>query len=192
MAACAAIGNLGSYMVASVLAIFALRSLGFSAFELGSAGTIGATGLVVGALIANRMTTRLGLGVGLAISQSFDGAAALYPVAQYGSAFLVFAVVNLLISFSTVTFGIIQVSLRQAMTPDHLQGRMNATMRTVIWATVPVGSLLGGLLGTTIGVTDTLYIGGLISALACASIVLGPVMRLKGYHELGRDAMTPS
>jgi predicted MFS family arabinose efflux permease len=184
VAACAATGNLGTYMVASVLTIFALRSLGFSAFELGAAGTIGATGLVFGALVANRMTSRLGLGVSLVVAQGFDGAAALYPVSQYGSAFLVFAVVNLLISFSTVTFGIFQVSLRQAMTPDRLQGRMNATMRTMIWATVPVGSLTGGLLGATIGLADTLYLGGIISALASAWIILGPTRKLKGYHEL--------
>ena len=44
-------------------------------------------------------------------------------------------------------YNITQVSLRQAIVPDRLQGRMNATMRFIVWGTVPLGALLGGALG---------------------------------------------
>ena len=80
-------------------------------------------------------------------------------------------------------YNVNQISLRQAITPDRLQGRMNATMRTIVWGTIPVGSLVGGLLGNVIGVVDTIYIGGAMAGLAVAWIALGPVVKLKRQPE---------
>ena len=51
---------------------------------------------------------------------------------------------QLLQSFTIPVYNVNQVSLRQALTESSLQGRMNATMRTIVWGTLPVGSFLGG------------------------------------------------
>jgi len=67
------------------------------------------------------------------------------------------------------------VSLRQAITPDRVQGRMNATMRTIVWGTIPIGSLLGGILATSIGVVPTIVLGGFIAMLAAGWILAGPI-----------------
>jgi len=56
---------------------------------------------------------------------------------------------------------------------------MNATIRTIVWGTVPVGSIIGGLLGDGIGVVDTIYAGGTIAGLAVVWILVGPVIRLR-------------
>ena len=48
-----------------------------------------------------------------------------------------------------MAYNITQVSLRQAITPERLQGRMNAAMRWIVWGTIPLGTLLGGALGQT-------------------------------------------
>ena len=49
--------------------------------------------------------------------------------------------------FAGVVYNINQVSLRQAITPERIQGRMNATMRFLVWGTIPIGSIIGGILG---------------------------------------------
>ena len=52
-------------------------------------------------------------------------------------------------------YNVNQVSLRQAITPDRLQGRMNASMRFIVWGTIPLGALLGGGLGEALGLRPT-------------------------------------
>ncbi len=71
------------------------------------------------------------------------------------------------------------MSLRQAITPHRVQGRMNATMRTIVWGTIPVGAVVGGVLGTRIGLVPTLLTGGAVASLAFLWIVTGPVVRLR-------------
>jgi len=56
---------------------------------------------------------------------------------------------------------------------------MNATMRTIVWGTIPVGAFLGGVFGSSLGIIQTILIGGAISTLAALWIVIGPVIRVK-------------
>jgi hypothetical protein len=69
-------------------------------------------------------------------------------------------------------YNINQVSLRQIITPQRLQGRMNATMRTIVWGTIPLGSFIGGALTTLIGIIPTLTVSAILSGLAFLWIVL--------------------
>jgi hypothetical protein len=75
-------------------------------------------------------------------------------------------------------YNINQVSLRQAITPHHLLGRMNATMRFLVWGTMPIGSLLGGFLGTTIGLGPTLMVSAFGSSVVFLWVFLSPVRTL--------------
>jgi MFS family permease len=59
-------------------------------------------------------------------------------------------------------FDIAQLTLRQLLTPDRLQGRLNATMRTLFWGPRPLGFLLGGFAGTLFGLIPTIVLGGII------------------------------
>jgi len=183
IAGCTATSNLGSNMVQAVLTIFALRTLRFTTAELGLVGSIGAVGFVAGVLVVTRFTARIGLGRILALSIPVPGAYVFLPLATLGYPFLVLAAVSFVIGLSVPAYNVNQISLRQAITPDRLQGRMNATMRTIVWGTIPVGSLLGGLLGNTVGVVDTVYVGSAIAGLAGAWIALGPVISLKRQPE---------
>ncbi len=181
IAGCTATSNLGSYIVGPAILAFVFGRLHYSYFEWGLLGTIGAAGFLVGALVAKRFTTALGFGRGLAVSVSMAGLAVLYPLASYGSPFLLPAVVAFVIGTSSPIYNISQVSLRQAITPDRLQGRMNATMRVIVWGTIPVGAIIGGTLASlpSFGVVSTMVLGGIIAALAGVWIVLGPVIKLK-------------
>jgi predicted MFS family arabinose efflux permease len=81
-------------------------------------------------------------------------------------------------SASNPVYNITQVSLRQAITPQRIQGRMNATMRFLVWGTIPLGALAGGALGELIGVQATIWVGTIGGLLAFLWVYFSPVRSL--------------
>ena len=59
-----------------------------------------------------------------------------------------------LTGLSAVVYNINQVSFRQAITPTAMQGRMNATMRFIVWGTIPIGAIIGGAIATAVEPVD--------------------------------------
>jgi hypothetical protein len=129
----------------------------------------------------------LGVGWSLAFAISSGFVALLNPLAQYGYAFAILSGVSFVQGLMGPVYNINAVSLRQAITPLNLQGRMNATTRTIVWGTIPIGSFVGGILGVSIGIVNTLYLGALIAGLAALWIVLGPARKLKTIPESSID-----
>ena len=78
----------------------------------------------------------------------------LVPAAPASAPIPFLIAAGVLSSFGLVIWRITQVSLRQAITPDHMLGRVNAVSRFMMWGTIPLGTLLGGALGSTIGLRD--------------------------------------
>lgn len=173
--------NFGSNMIfGAVFLVFAYRDLHLSAAVVGIIFGIGSVGGLVGALLASRAARTLGLGLTLAVAIAIGGLANLaIPLASLGAAPVILSALGFITLTMVPIYNINQVSLRQAITPDRVQGRMNATMRTIVWGTIPIGAFVGGILGTAIGVVPTVVVGSLIEALAALWIVLGPVIRLK-------------
>ena len=101
------------------------------------------------------------------------------PIALVGAPAVILATTGFIEGLTIPIYNINQVSLRQAITPDRVQGRMNATMRTIVWGTIPLGAFIGGILGTSIGLVQTIVLGGILSTLAASWIFLGPVIRLR-------------
>src|SRR5262249_34284077 len=81
-------------------------------------------------------------------------------------------------NFGSQVYNINQVSLRQAITPHHLQGRMNATMRFLVWGTMPLGGLAGGALGQSLGLWPTIAVAVAGGLLAFLWVLLSPVRAL--------------
>jgi predicted MFS family arabinose efflux permease len=117
------------------------------------------------------------LGVGPTLLVSILGGALFMavPLAAYTNAGLFLSAIFFFSSLIGASYNITQVSLRQAITPDRIQGRMNATMRTIVQGTIPLGALVGGILGTTIGVVATIVLGGFIWIVAAGWILAGPI-----------------
>jgi hypothetical protein len=91
----------------------------------------------------------------------------------FGAALYVF-------DFSATLFGIHYMSLRQAITPDHLLGRMTATMRFLALVAAPFGALFGGALGEWLGLSGTLLVVGVSGlALAAAAVSVSPVRAVR-------------
>ena len=179
IAGCTATSNLGGSIVGAVLLVFAYRDVHLSPTTMGVVFAASNLGFA-GAALATWCARRVGLGVTLAVTIFAYGLAGLcLPLAaSFAPAAVIFAV-ELVSAVVTPIYNINQVSLRQSIVPAALQGRMNATMRTIVWGTLPLGSLVGGFLGSTIGVVPTIRIGGAIEALACVWIVAGGVVRIR-------------
>ena len=171
--------NLGSNIFFAVYLIFAYRVLHLSPGVVGLVFGAGAVGGLLGALSASWIARQIGLGPTLLVTIiAFGLGALLVPLAQLGFAVPLLLASSMIGSFANPVYNINQVSLRQAITPDRVQGRMNATVRTVIWGTIPIGALIGGVIGNAYGLVPAMYTGIAVSLLAGAWILAGPV-RLK-------------
>jgi len=181
IAGCTATSNLGSNMIfGAVFLVFAYRQLHLSAAVVGIVFAIGSTGSLVGAFLAGGVARKLGIGPTLGLTSAVGGLALLaIPIALLGAPIAVLVATGFIEGIAVPIYNISQVSLRQAITPDRVQGRMNATMRTIVWGTIPLGAFVGGILGTSIGLVQTIALGGIVSTLAALWIVLGPVIRLR-------------
>lgn len=168
--------NLGSSIFFAAYLLFAYRVLHLSPGVVGIIFATGAVGGLLGALSASWIARRIGLGPTLLVTVVSGGVAAvLVPVAQFGFAVPLLLAAQTVASFGNPVYNINQVSLRQAMTPDRVQGRMNATVRTVIWGTMPIGALIGGVIGNTYGLTPALYTGAVVWIVAGFWILIGPI-----------------
>jgi len=178
-AGCTGTSNLGSNIFTVALFLYAYRVLGITQGEIGIAFSMGAAGFLFGALVSRRVTAKIGLGNAIALSMVANLGLLLVLLANGGTAVIVLGIAFFIGFMGVPIYNINQVSLRQIITPNRLQGRMNATMRTIVWGTIPVGAFLGGVLATGIGIVPSLIVGILISGGSALWIVLGPIFRLR-------------
>jgi Na+/melibiose symporter-like transporter len=124
----------------------------------------GAVGGIVGAVVVSPLKVRLGAGPVMAAA-NFVGPVALVVMGFFPT--IPVAVVCFAVSFgSTSVWNVLVMSLRQAAIPGHLLGRVHGTWRTLLWGTMPLGSLLGGLLARIDLTTPLLVAGGLTVVVA--------------------------
>lgn len=180
IAASTATSNLFGNIAFAIMPVYLYRTLGLSPATVGAIGGIGGAGVLVGALIASRVATRFGVGpviVGSILTGGIFGL--LVPLATPELAFWFLSASFFFGSVSGVVFNVNQVSLRQAITPSHFLGRMNATMRFLIWGTIPIGSLIGAGLSEVVGVHTTIWIGSILGVLAFLPVFFSPVRSLR-------------
>lgn len=82
-------------------------------------------------------------------------------------------------SAGVVIYNVTQVSFRQRLCPERLLGRMNATMRFLVWGTMPVGGLIGGALGSAAGVRTSLLVAAIGQSLAFLWVFFSPLRSLR-------------
>jgi MFS family permease len=177
---CTGLSNLCSGIVATVGVLVLTRQDGASAGIVGLVLTAGGVGGVVGALFAGRIATRIGqartIWLSLAVTQPV---VLLIPLSGRGWLLSLYAVGWLGYGLGGVVYNIAQVSFRQSICPDRLLGRMNASVRFLVWGTIPLGSLLGGVLGTAIGIRAALWVGAIGVVLSPLCVVFSPLRRMR-------------
>lgn len=139
--------NLLGNVTGAVLVLFAQEVLGTSATEFAILGTSAAVGGVIGGWTAPWVSSRLGHGRSLWVT--IIGGSATSGVIGVVSAWPIVWLMFASFSFLVVLWNVITVSLRQAIIPDHLLGRVNSVYRFFGWGMIPIGALLGGLVVVT-------------------------------------------
>ncbi len=182
IAASTATGNLFYNLLFAVYVLYATRELGIGPVWLGAIFVMLGLGGLVGALLAHRAAQRFGLGPTI-IGAAFLGGVTILVVPLAAGppsvAIPLLMLAWLLGGLTTVVYNVNQVSLRQAITPERLQGRVNATFRVIVWGVSPIGAVLGGLLGEAIGLRATLLVGALGVFLEFGWVLFSPVRSLR-------------
>jgi len=159
--------------------LFATRTLGLSEQQVGLSYVCLGVGTVIASLVGDRISRRIGPGPCLVLG--FGSCAlgwallALAPAGRWG---VVTFVVNLvLFGLGAVLIFINFISLRQAVTPAPMLGRMTSTMRWLILIPAGPGALLGGWLGEHLGLRAALGFAGLCGALLTTFAWASPTLR---------------
>ena len=142
--------------------LYAVRILHLTPFVLGVIFAIAGVAGLAGAAVAPRIGNRFGVGRVITAGAGLSALALLLiPMAPVASPIPWLVVGESVQAFGVLAFNSTQLGLRQSLTPARLQGRMTASMRFLIQALTPVGAIVGGILGSTIGLHATLWIGAI-------------------------------
>jgi MFS family permease len=185
IAACTALFNFFGNVGFAVLLVFARRELHLSPLAIGLALTLSNVGPLLAAFNANRISSRFGVGRTI-IGASILGAPTflVIPFAPEGNAALAWLIPAFVVGgLANVIYNVTQVSLRQAITPERIQGRMNSVMRFIVWGTIPLGAIVGGVLASRIGVKQTLIVSGIGCFLPFLPVLFSPVRGIKEMPE---------
>ncbi|HTC85731.1 MAG TPA: MFS transporter [Candidatus Acidoferrum sp.] len=190
IAACTGTSNLFSSVMFSIYLVYLFRVVGLSPLTVGIVSGIGNIGFLIGAVMAGRVPGWLGLGRTILLAATVGSVApVLVAVAPQDTGAIPFLILfGLIGGWCQVVYNVNQVSLRQAITPARMQGRMNATMRFIVWGTMPIGLIVGGVLGSTIGLHETIWVGAIGGVVAFLPILFSPVVGLREIPAMAEDA----
>ena len=180
IAACTGTANLFGNIGQTILILYLVEELGLTPASLGLIFALGNLGVIVGALTGGRLAKAIGIGPTIIASAAIAGFAAFAPpLAPPDDPFWVLVIGGLFLGFGVVVYNVNQVGLRQAITPDRMLGRMNATMRLIVWGTIPVGALIGGILGAVFGLVPVLWVSAIGASLSFLPVLFSPVRTLR-------------
>lgn len=174
--ACTATANLFAGALLAVQVLYLATGLDLPAPAVGLVLATGSAGGIAGALTAAFWVRRLGQGRVVLAALPVTGGPTL--AVAFGHP-VWFAVGLFAFGYGAVVYNVAQVSFRQAICPDRLLGRMNASLRVLVWGTLPIGGLLGGALGEWLGLRATLLVAAIGLMTAPLWVLLSPLRRLR-------------
>jgi MFS family permease len=168
----------------ALLVIFLLRVVGVTPAPVGFLLASTGIGAVLGAVTSRRITDRLGVGRTMVLAAALGPALGLLiPFATAGPGLAFFVVGNAALGVTTAILRVVGVSYRQAIVPPQLLGRVVATNRVLTWGPLPLGALLGGVLGAALGVRAALLVLALLLLTAPVWLLFTPAWHQRGFGE---------
>jgi MFS family permease len=192
----AGLANFSYGIVWAILLVFAVRQLHLNAATIGAVLAVGQAGGIAGAILARRIARILGIGPALIAASALIGPATLILASATPSTAVPFLIIGwALWSFTSLMSSVIGVSIRQALVPQRLQGRVVGATRSIIFGVAPIGSLVGGTIAATAGLRAALFAGAGAALFAFLPLALSPVRTLRELpsepEELRLPAVAP-
>ncbi|MFJ8861414.1 MFS transporter [Streptomyces sp. NPDC102451] len=185
---CAATVNFFTFVAGSgLIVLFASRNLGLSAGVIGIAFGVGATGSLLGALVAPGISRRFGVGRSIAVGAVLFPAPIAVAAVAAGPFWLgagALAAYQFLSGFGVMLFDVNLNALQTTVIPDSLRSRVAGAYSTINYGIRPVGAVVGGLLATAVGLRATLLIAAVGGALSLLWLLPSPIPRI---HSLTPD-----
>ncbi len=176
------LANLGHTGLGALLILFLVRDLDLDPSGIGLVMAIGSSGGLLGALIATRISRRIGSGHASTVFMLGAGfPCLLVPLAGPGTGVVLVPLGLFLAGMFVVAGNVVRGAWRQRYVPMRLMGRVVTTTQLVNFGTMPVGGLLAGGLGATIGVRETIAVMAVVILASSLLFLLSP---LRGLRDL--------
>ncbi|MCY9529916.1 MFS transporter [Paenibacillus alvei] len=171
----------------AVYMLYVVTVFSIDASILGIIFGVGSLGALLGAFTANKLVKKIGTGNTILISTVIVGVGFLIVAIVTKYIIVNIAILSIsqfFISMGNTVFFISQVSIRQAVTPNEIMGRVNATQVFISRGAVPIGALLGGLSGMLFGLRETIMAAGCLSLGAVFLLVMSPVKGVRQTSDI--------
>jgi MFS family permease len=183
IAASTATFNFFSNVMFAIFLVYAVRELELSPTTIGLIFALANVGYLIGAVTTSRISARLGVGPTIVLGAAMGAGTLLIPLAPQDSPIPYLIAGQALVGFGLPLYNVTQVSLRQAITPERLQGRMNSVMRFIVWGVIPLGALAGGAIASAVGLRAAIWVGAIGVSLAFLPVLISPVRSLRTVPE---------
>jgi MFS family permease len=175
-----ALANIALGLVWAIVIVYAVRVLGLPPTTIGLILSVGQVGGVIGAALARRIADRVGVGRVVVASFFLFAPATLLMAAATEQTAIVFVTVGwTLESVARSLYGVSATSVRQALVPDRMQGRVIGLTTTVGTGAFPLGALLGGTLAEAFGLRDAMFFAAAAAVLPFIAVAASPIRALR-------------
>jgi MFS family permease len=172
--------NFFNLMFGALFMLYAIRVLGVRPGVLGLVLGAGAVGGVLGSLVTKRVAARVGVGLAyVAGCFVFTAPLMLVPLARSPLILELLFVSEFLCGFGVMMLDISIGAIFAAVIPDALRSRVTGAFQAVNYGTRPLGALLGGLLGTTIGIRPALWVATVGGVAGAVLMLPSPLPRFR-------------
>ncbi|WP_327591194.1 MFS transporter [Nonomuraea sp. NBC_00507] len=179
------IGNLCVSAVLGLSVLFLAEEVGLAPGVIGVLLMSGGLGGLIGGLSGGWLSRKYGTArmtwLAVTVGAPFS---LLLPMTQADWRVMCFAITSIMLSWSAALSNVGQITYRQTVTPEHLLGRVNASVRFMVWGAMPLGALLGGLVAQQIGVRQTLWVFLAGRVLTFVPLLFSPLPRLRDFDEV--------
>jgi MFS family permease len=182
IAACTGTANLFGAMSGALEILFLVRVVHIKPTEIGLLFGIGSLGGILGGVLSGRLSKWIGTARIIWFSMLVFGAIPIVlPLTAAGPRLVFFPIASAGLGFTALVYNIAQLSYRQLITPPELLGRMNAAIRWIVWGTLPLGGLIGGVLGSAsvLGIRPTLWLSVVGSWAAGFWVLFSPLRQMR-------------
>ncbi|MFF4125733.1 MFS transporter [Microbispora rosea] len=182
LTAFSAMSNIALMGYSSIQIVFLTRDLGAGAGQVGVVLAVASSGGLFGAALSGRMATRFGTARGFLLCEALAAPMALLgPIGTGGAGLVLFGAAGFGTGLGIVASNILTSTFRQHYCPAGMFGRITASTSALNYGAIPLGGLLGGLLGDAIGVRETMILMAVIQLLSVAILLLSPFRPLRDF-----------